>query len=463
MNLPLVINVLVFAALLLLLAQTRRTKWSLAKKVLVGLFMGVLFGLGLQLVYGSDNPVLKDSISWFNIVGNGYVQLLQMIVMPLVLVSILSAVAKLHNASSLGKISFLSIGTLLFTTMIAALVGVFVTNLFGLTAEGLVQGVQETARLAAINTNYAGKVSDLSVPQLVLSFIPKNPFADLTGASPTSIISVVIFAAILGTAALQLLKDDEVKGKRVLTAIDTLQSLVMKLVRQIMKLTPYGVLALMTKVVAGSNMHDIIKLGSFVVASYLGLAIMFVVHGLLLSFTGINPLKFFRKVWPVLTFAFTSRSSAASIPLNVEAQTLRIGVPESIASFSASFGATIGQNGCAGLYPAMLAVMVAPTVGINPFDPLWIATLVGIVTVSSAGVAGVGGGATFAALMVLPAMGLPVTLVALLISVEPLIDMGRTALNVNGSMAAGTITSQILRQTDKSVFDSEEEAELAHQ
>ena len=463
MNLPLVINVLVFVALLLLLAQTRRTKWSLAKKVLVGLFMGVLFGLGLQLVYGSDNPVLKDSISWFNIVGNGYVQLLQMIVMPLVLVSILSAVAKLHNASSLGKISFLSIGTLLFTTMIAALVGVFVTNLFGLTAEGLVQGVQETARLAAINTNYAGKVSDLSVPQLVLSFIPKNPFADLTGASPTSIISVVIFAAILGTAALQLLKDDEVKGKRVLTAIDTLQSLVMKLVRQIMKLTPYGVLALMTKVVAGSNMHDIIKLGSFVVASYLGLAIMFVIHGLLLSFTGINPLKFFRKVWPVLTFAFTSRSSAASIPLNVEAQTLRIGVPESIASFSASFGATIGQNGCAGLYPAMLAVMVAPTVGINPFDPLWIATLVGIVTVSSAGVAGVGGGATFAALMVLPAMGLPVTLVALLISVEPLIDMGRTALNVNGSMAAGTITSQILRQTDKSVFDSEEEAELAHQ
>lgn len=463
MNLPLVINVLVFVALLLLLAQTRRTKWSLAKKVLVGLFMGVLFGLGLQLVYGSDNPVLKDSISWFNIVGNGYVQLLQMIVMPLVLVSILSSVAKLHNASSLGKISFLSIGTLLFTTMIAALVGVLVTNLFGLTAEGLVQGVQETARLAAINTNYAGKVSDLSVPQLVLSFIPKNPFADLTGASPTSIISVVIFAAILGTAALQLLKDDEVKGKRVLTAIDTLQSLVMKLVRQIMKLTPYGVLALMTKVVAGSNMHDIVKLGSFVVASYLGLAIMFVVHGLLLSFTGINPIKFFRKVWPVLTFAFTSRSSAASIPLNVEAQTRRIGVPESIASFSASFGATIGQNGCAGLYPAMLAVMVAPTVGINPLDPLWIATLVGIVTVSSAGVAGVGGGATFAALIVLPAMGLPVTLVALLISVEPLIDMGRTALNVNGSMAAGTITSQILRQTDKSVFDSEEEAELAHQ
>ncbi|EEQ00611.1 Sodium/dicarboxylate symporter [Yersinia ruckeri ATCC 29473] len=455
-------NVLIFAALLLLLAQTRHKQWSLAKKVLAGLALGVIFGLGLQWVYGSENPILKESITWFNVVGNGYVQLLQMIVMPLVFASILSAVAKLHNASSLGKISFLSIGTLLFTTLIAALVGVFVTNLFGLTAEGLVQGTQEAARLNAIESTYLSKVSDLSVPQLILSFIPKNPFADLTGANPTSIISVVIFATLLGMASLQLLKDDVEKGKRVLSAIDTLQSWVMKLVRLVMKLTPYGVLALMTKVVAGSNVQDIIKLGSFVVASYLGLAIMFVVHGILIAMTGINPLKFFKKIMPVLTFAFTSRSSAASIPLSVEAQTRRLGIPESIASFSASFGATIGQNGCAGLYPAMLAVMVAPTVGINPLDPVWIATLVGIVTVSSAGVAGVGGGATFAALIVLPAMGLPVTLVALLISVEPLIDMGRTALNVSGSMTAGTVTSQLMKQTDKDILNSEDDVELAH-
>lgn len=197
-------------------------------------------------------------------------------------------------------------------------------------------------------------------------------------------------------------------------------------------------------------------------ASYLGLAIMFGVHAVLLTLNGINPLRFFRKVWPALSFAFTSRSSAATIPLSIEAQTRRIGVPESIASFAASFGTTIGQNGCAGLYPAMLAVMVAPTVGINPFDPVWIATLVAVVTLSSVGVAGVGGGATFAALIVLPAMGLPVTLVALLISIEPLIDMGRTALNVNGSMTAGTITSQLLGQTDRSVFDAAYDVEMAH-
>jgi L-cystine uptake protein TcyP (sodium:dicarboxylate symporter family) len=462
MDLPLILNIVAFVLLLALLSRFGRNSWSLSKKVLTGLVIGVLFGLVLQLIYGENSATLKTSISWFNIVGNGYVQLLQMIVMPLVFVSILSAVARLHNASSLGKISVLTIGVLLFTTAISALVGVFVTGLFGLSAEGLVQGVQETARLSAIQSNYVGKVSDLSVPQLLLSFIPKNPFADLTGANPTSIISVVIFAAFLGVAALQLLKDDEVKGQRVLVAIDTLQSWVMKLVRLIMKLTPYGVLALMTKVVAGSNLQDIIKLGSFVVASYLGLAMMFAVHALLLSVNGINPMRFFRKVWPVITFAFTSRSSAASIPLSVETQTRRLGVPESIASFAASFGATIGQNGCAGLYPTMLAVMVAPTVGINPFDPLWIATLVGIVTLSSAGVAGVGGGATFAALIVLPAMGLPVTLVALLISIEPLIDMGRTALNVNGSMTAGSLTSRWLGLTDKKVLESDEHAELAH-
>lgn len=460
MNLSVLANTIVFALLLWVLGRTQFIKWSLSGKVLLGMILGILFGLGLQLVYGTASPAVDASLQWINVIGNGYVQLLQMVVMPLVFASILSAVARLHNATQLGKISLMTIGVLLLTTAIAALIGTLLTSLFGLTANGLIQGEAETARYIAIQTNYVGKVADLTVPQLLLSFIPKNPFADLTGANPTSIISVVIFAAFLGIAALKLLKDDAAKGERVLLAIDTLQSWIMKLVRIVMLLTPYGVLALMTKVVAASNLQDIIKLGAFVLVSYLGLALMFMVHGLLLGVSGINPIKYLQKVWPVLTFAFTSRSSAASIPLNVEAQTQRLGVPKSIAGFAASFGATIGQNGCAGLYPAMLATMVAPTVGINPLDPWWIASLVGIVTISSVGVAGVGGGATFAALIVLPAMGLPITLVALLISVEPLIDMGRTALNVSGAMTAGTLTSQWLHQTDQAILNSSEHDEL---
>ncbi|GAM63517.1 L-cystine uptake protein tcyP [Vibrio ishigakensis] len=157
-----------------------------------------------------------------------------------------------------------------------------------------------------------------------------------------------------------------------------------------------------------------------------------------------SPTEYFKKIWPVLTFAFTSRSSAATIPLNVETQINKLKVPPAIANLSASFGATIGQNGCAGIYPAMLAVMVAPAVGIDPLSFNFIISLVAIITISSFGIAGVGGGATFAALIVLPAMGLPVTIAALLISIEPLIDMARTALNVSGAMTAGTITSRIL-------------------
>lgn len=455
MNMPLIINVILFVALLFLLSRTRHTNWSLAKKVLAGLCLGVVFGLLLHVVYGTGSTVLQESVQWFNLVGKGYVKLLQMVVMPLVFVSILGAVIKLHDAGSLGKISFISIGTLLVTTAIAAFVGVMVTNAFGLTAAGLVQGAQETERLNAIQTDYVGQVTDLQVPDLFLSFIPTNPFAELTGAHPTSIISVVIFAVFLGIAGLNLIKADAEKGQKLLAAIEIMQAWVMKLVRLIMTLTPYGVFALMTNIVANSKLADILNLGGFLVASYIGLGIMFAVHALILLLTGVNPVQFFKKVWPVLTFAFTSRSSAASIPLNIEAQTRRLGVPESIASFSASFGTTIGQNGCAGLYPAMLAVMVAPTVGINPLDPIWILTLVCVVTLSSVGVAGVGGGATFAALIVLPMLGLPVTLVALLISIEPLIDMGRTALNVNGSMTAGMVTSQVLGQTDQTIFKQE--------
>lgn len=462
MNTPLILNITIFIALIILLMQMRKTDWSLAKKVFAGLCLGVIFGLGLHWVYSSNTAILDESIQWFNVVGNGYVKLLQMVVMPLVFVSILGAVIKLHNASSLGKISFLSIGTLLITTFIAALVGVFVTNLFGLSAAGLIQGTQETARLDAIQSNYIGKVTDLSVPDLLLSFIPSNPFAELTGAHPTSIISVVIFATFLGIAGIKLIQDNVEKGQYIVIAVDTLQAWVMKLVRLVMALTPYGVFALITKVVASSKAADIINLGGFLVASYIGLGIMFVVHAIVLVLAGVNPLRFFKKVLPVLTFAFTSRSSAASIPLSIEAQTRRLGIPESIASFSASFGTTIGQNGCAGLYPAMLAVMVAPTVGINPLDPIWILTLVCVVTLSSIGVAGVGGGATFAALIVLPIMGLPVTLVALLISIEPLIDMGRTALNVDGSMTAGMVTSQLMGQTDQNILMSDDHLELSN-
>ncbi|MBD1576988.1 MULTISPECIES: L-cystine transporter [Vibrio] len=452
MSLAVIANLAVFVCILFFLFQQQRKASTLSRQVLFGLVFGSAFGLLIHLFYGEGNPIIKDTLEWVNVVGSGYVGLLKMVIMPLVLVSMIAAVVKLESSGSLGKISGLTIGILLFTTMIAALIGIAVTQIFGLSVAGLSEGVRETARMSVLESRM-GSVADLTIPQMLVSFIPTNPFADLTGARSTSIIAVVIFGILVGVAARRVMIEKKELESPIRTFIEAAQSIVMRLVKMIIALTPYGIAALMTKVVATSSLGDILSLLGFIVASYVAIFLMFIVHGLLVSLVGVSPKEYFKRIWPVLTFAFTSRSSAATIPLNVEAQIAKLNVPPAIANLSATFGATIGQNGCAGIYPAMLAVMVAPSVGINPMDINFILSLVAIIAISSFGIAGVGGGATFAALIVLPAMGLPVAIVALLISIEPLIDMARTALNVSGAMTAGTITSRLLG--DKKAINKE--------
>ncbi|HBV75040.1 MULTISPECIES: L-cystine transporter [Vibrio] len=443
MSLAVIVNLAIFVCILFFLFIQQRKTNTLSRLVFLGLIFGSAYGLLIHIFYGEGNPVIKQTLDWVNVVGSGYVGLLKMVIMPLVLISMISAVVKLDSSGSLGKISGLTIGVLLFTTMISALIGIAVTQVFGLSAAGLSEGVRETARMAVLETRI-GSVADLTIPQMLVSFIPTNPFADLTGSRSTSIIAVVIFGILVGISARHVMREKQELESPIRTFVDAVQSIVMRLVRMIIALTPYGIAALMAKVVATSSLGDILSLIGFIVASYCAIFLMFLVHGFLVSLVGVSPVEYFKRIWPVLTFAFTSRSSAATIPLNVEAQITKLKVPPAIANLAATFGATIGQNGCAGIYPAMLAVMVAPTVGINPMDVNFILSLVAIITISSFGIAGVGGGATFAALIVLPAMGLPVTIAALLISIEPLIDMARTALNVSGSMAAGTITSRLL-------------------
>ncbi|WP_431786183.1 L-cystine transporter [Vibrio harveyi] len=457
MNFAVVASLAVFIAILMFLFNQQQKQNTLSRLVLIGLVTGSLFGLGLQLIHGEGSDVIGQTLEWVGIVGSGYVGLLKMVIMPLVLISMISAVVKLEKGGSLGKISGLTISVLLVTTAIAAMIGILVTTTFGLSAAGLTEGARETARIAVLESR-VGSVSDLTIPQMLVSFIPTNPFADLTGARSTSIIAVVIFGVLVGIAARKVMAEKEELESPIRTFVEAAQSIVMRLVKMIMALTPYGIAALMAKVVATSSAGDILNLLGFIVASYVAILLMFLVHGLLVSFVGVSPAEYFKKIWPVLTFAFTSRSSAATIPLNVEAQITKLNVPPAIANLSASFGATIGQNGCAGIYPAMLAVMVAPTMGIDPLDVNFILSLIAIITISSFGIAGVGGGATFAALIVLPAMGLPVTIAALLISIEPLIDMARTALNVSGAMTAGTITSRVLKSTNSETALEEQKA-----
>ncbi|MGG1595646.1 L-cystine transporter, partial [Terribacillus saccharophilus] len=415
----------------------------------------IVYGVILQLVYDPASETIVMTNDWFGLVGSGYVKLLQMIVMPLVFISIVAAFTRLEKSSNLGKISGLVIGTLMVTTAIAAAIGIAAAAGFDLKAIDITAGDAEITRGEDLETSLT-EVQSTTVPQKILEFLPANPFLDLTGARPTSTIAVVIFAAFVGVAYLGIKRKTPEHAAFFQKLIEALHSLVMRIVTLVLRLTPYGILALMAKTVAGSDFNAIATLGKFVIASYVALIAMFVVHLIVLAVLGLSPKQFLKKVFPVLAFAFTSRTSAGTLPLNVEAQRNKLGVPESIANFSASFGITIGQNGCAGIYPAMLAVMIAPSQGINPLSPSFIATLILVVMISSFGVAGVGGGATFASLIVLSTMNLPVALAGVLISVEPLIDMGRTALNVSGSMVSGLVTSRTLGELDTKTYASNE-------
>jgi L-cystine uptake protein TcyP (sodium:dicarboxylate symporter family) len=443
MNYLVVINLVVFLGLIVFLARLGGPGASLSRQILIGLGVGIGFGLVLQFSYAGNPDVIKGTLEWTNVVGSSYINLLRMVIMPLVLIMMIAAVIRMREVAALGKIGGSVVGILVGTTMIAAFVGILMANVFGLSMDGMTEGARELARASSLESRHES-IADLGLADMLVRFIPSNVFYDLTGARPTSIIAVVIFGILFGIAALLVAREDEEKGEAIVSFVETAQAIIMKLVRMIMLLTPYGILALMTKVVAGSNGTDILNMITFVIASYTAILIMFGIHALLLRLNGVNVVDYFKKVWPVLTFAFSSRSSAATIPLNVETQVDELKVPQSVANLSATFGATIGQNGCAGIYPAMLATMIAPSMGIDPMNPMFILQLVAIVAISSFGVAGVGGGATFAALVVLPAMGFPIALVALLISIEPLIDMARTALNVNGSMTAGVITGRLL-------------------
>lgn len=462
-----IINLSAFIAILLLLFWMQKKYFSFAKRVFSALGLGVIFGLVIHLMYVPDSAnvtpdnasILKQTIAYIEIVGIGYVKLLKMIIMPLIMVSLISAIIKLKGANSIGKISALSIGTLVGTTVIAALIGIFVAHLFGLNAEGMTAGSAELARgEQLLSTNQS--MGEFSLPKMIIAFIPENPFQDLAGLRSTSTIAVVIFSIFIGVAAMGVAKKKPEIFASFEYFMQVAQTIVMRVVTIVLRLTPYGVAALMAKMVAISEFSEIVKLISFVAASYVALFLMFCVHLIIIALTGLNPVQYVKKVIPVLIFSFTSRSSAAAIPFNIRTQTQGLGISEGVANFSASFGATIGQNGCGGIYPAMLAFMIAPTMGVDPWSLGFIIPLLIIIAVSSFGVAGVGGGATFAALIVLSALDYPVALAGLLIAIEPLIDMGRTALNVSGSMTAGTVTARVMGEIDTQVFNSAAQVEL---
>lgn len=452
------INIIVLVIFIVILHMMARKHISFAKRVFTALGIGIVFGVLLHLVYGTHSNVITSTSDWFNIVGQGYVALLQMIVMPLIFISIGAAFTKIQIGEKFAKIGSLIFIFLIGTVTIAAIVGVVYALVFGLDASTINLGNAEQARGSEI-AKQAKDLTAHTLPQQILELLPKNPFLDFTGQRATSTIAVVIFASFIGFAYLRVARKQPDHGELLKRAIDAIYSLVMAIVTFVLRLTPYGVLAIMANTLSTSDFGAIWTLGKFLIASYAALITMYIIHLIILSLLGISPIRYVKKTLEVLIFAFTSRSSAGALPLNVQTQTRRLGVPEGIANFAATFGLSIGQNGCAGIYPAMLAIMVAPVANVE-IDLQFIVTLIAVVIISSFGVAGVGGGATFASILVLSTLNLPVALAGVLISVEPLIDMGRTALNVNDSMLAGTGTAKLTKHWDKDTFESNDNAAL---
>ncbi|HDB5880950.1 TPA: L-cystine transporter [Staphylococcus aureus] len=452
------INIIVLVIFIVILHMMARKHISFAKRVFTALGIGIVFGVLLHLVYGTHSNVITSTSDWFNIVGQGYVALLQMIVMPLIFISIVAAFTKIQIGEKFAKIGSLIFIFLIGTVTIAAIVGVVYALVFGLDASTINLGNAEQARGSEI-AKQAKDLTAHTLPQQILELLPKNPFLDFTGQRATSTIAVVIFASFIGFAYLRVARKQPDHGELLKRAIDAIYSLVMAIVTFVLRLTPYGVLAIMANTLSTSDFGAIWTLGNFLIASYAALITMYIIHLIILSLLGISPIRYVKKTLEVLIFAFTSRSSAGALPLNVQTQTRRLGVPEGIANFAATFGLSIGQNGCAGIYPAMLAIMVAPVANVE-IDLQFIVTLIAVVIISSFGVAGVGGGATFASILVLSTLNLPVALAGVLISVEPLIDMGRTALNVNDSMLAGTGTAKLTKHWDKDTFESNDNAAL---
>ena len=285
-----------------------------------------------------------------------------------------------------------------------------------------------------------------------MNFVPANIFNDLAGNRSNSTIAVVIFSALVGIAYLGVARKQPEHAQTFRSIIDALHAIVMRLVTLILRFAPFGILALMTKMVATSSLAALANMGTFLIASYAAIIVMFIIHLIILAVNGISPIQYVKKAWNVLSFAFTSRSSAGALPLNIATQSEAMGVDSTTANISATFGLSIGQNGCAGIYPAMLVAVIAPSVGMDLSDPLIWLTIIVTIAISSFGVAGVGGGATFASLIVFGALGLPIEIIGLMVSIEPIIDMGRTTLNVNDSILAGIVTSKRLGTLDEDIL-----------
>ncbi|MFD0673002.1 dicarboxylate/amino acid:cation symporter [Cohnella sp. GCM10027633] len=419
--------------------------YALARKR-VGFGTRVLIGLGLGLVVGIAFQNLEFETKGITTFGSIYISLIRMLVVPLVFVLVLNSISSLTSLDYLRKIGFKTFAWFLGTTGIASLIGLGIALLFNPGA-GIQQVIPEGFEAREIPT----------ISEVILALVPANPVNE---AAEGKVVPVLIFAIFLAVAIIKLgaKKPDSVKPVRDL--IQSLSQVLHQVVKFVIRLTPYGVFALIAGITAKYGWETLEELGSVIVTSYVAMIIHFVVifGGLVLFVAKVNPIKFFRKIYPTIAVAFTTRSSFATLPINLEVITKRLHVSPRIASFVAPLGASVNFNACGGIWPAIVAVFTAQIYGIDLSATDYI-VLVFVSIISSIGVAGVPGPATISTTVVLTALGLPLEGMAIVAGVEALIDMGRTAVNATGTTVTSLLVANSEGEFDREAFNNNDDDE----
>lgn len=418
------------------LMEKKKVKFS--TRMIVGTGSGLILGLIIQWIAGfptepSKVKWLSEVTSWYGLVGNGFMDLLKMLVIPLVFLSLVRVIMNMKG-NNLGKMTRRAIGMLVGITLIAAIIGIVLASIFGL-GNGLSVG-DTTAEIREMK----------SIVDTLRGLLPSNPVKSM---AESNIIAVVIFASFIGIAIRRLSKKHSETIEPFVKWIEAFYKIILSVAMTVIKFMPYAVIALLSNTIMSRGIDVLASVFKFIVVLYIGVGIMLVVHILIAALSGISPKAYLTKGMEPLVLAFTSRSSLGTLPVLIETLDKKFGIDEGVASFVGSLGANMGMNGCAGLYPALVVVMLGQMLGVEMNISFYMMLAI-VIAVSSFGIAGLPGSATIAISVVIAGMGLGeyFPLIGAIIAIDPILDMGRTMLNVSGTMVSALTIGKSLEKEE---------------
>ena len=408
-------------------------------KIIIGMFLGILFGLGLS-IYPTGKIFISNFIKPF---GTIFINLLKLIAIPLILASLIKGVSDLKDISKLSKMGGRTIITYMFTTIIAVIIGLVLVNLIKPGNSISNETRQELIEAYSSNTEEkreAANKQKFSAPlQALEDIVPDNIFKSFT--SNKNMLQVIFFALFFGIGMILL---PEKKVSPVKEFIDSLNAIILKLIDLIMLSAPYGVFALLaTLVVEAPSLELFAALGLYSITLLVGLAMMILVYAIIVKLiTGKPPGEFFKGIAPAQLLAFSTSSSAATLPVTMECVEKNLGINKEVSSFVLPIGATINMDGTS-LYQGVAAVFIAQAFGLD----LDLSSQLGIIltaTLASIGTAAVPSAGIVMLVIVLAQAGIPEAGLALIFAVDRPLDMCRTIVNVTGDAAVSSVVNKSL-------------------